>query len=246
MVQDIRKQQILGRLKNSPEIYVIFSKYTNMPYVVCDEETFNDEIFVFDSQTTAQEKADSLTENQEAVAVQKIENRSFLGFYSSLYLMGVNALVVILEEGGMEIELSELVKQPDYSKLKDGTVRVDNPSLHLTALYYMQQLRKHPGEKPTPELKAMEEEMLVNLQRGTFIVPVQEDKKVPFITYKDGKKYQPVFTDVMEFNKFNKEKKFRGAVVPYVNFKNIVLKEVDGVVMNPLGFHLILLKQQIQ
>ena len=41
------KQQVLNQLRNAKEIYVIMSLCTKMPYVVCDKETFDDEVLLY-------------------------------------------------------------------------------------------------------------------------------------------------------------------------------------------------------
>ena len=40
------KQEIMNRLKTSGELYVLLSMCTGEPYVVCDQETYDDEIIV--------------------------------------------------------------------------------------------------------------------------------------------------------------------------------------------------------
>ena len=41
------KQEIMYRLKNAGELYVLLSMCTGEPYVVCDQETYDDEIIVW-------------------------------------------------------------------------------------------------------------------------------------------------------------------------------------------------------
>ena len=41
------KQKLLGRLRTAGELYVILSVCTREPYVVCDQETFDDKVFLF-------------------------------------------------------------------------------------------------------------------------------------------------------------------------------------------------------
>ena len=58
--------------------------------------------------------------------------------------------------------------------------------------------------------------MLAQYQEGRFIVTVQEDKGIPILKQKDGKVYQPIFTDVQEVKKFqnlNKGETLKTAVV---------------------------------
>ena len=40
----VTKQETLAALRNPGELYVIMSAATKMPFVKCDEETFDDEI----------------------------------------------------------------------------------------------------------------------------------------------------------------------------------------------------------
>ena len=247
MEQTEKKLETLGRLRTNEEVFILFSKCTNMPYVYCDPETYNDQIYVYEQETDAREGAKRLVEGKiQPVQVVKLKKEQFLSFYSSLYLAGINAMVV--NDGTdreLEIQLEELVRRPDYTNLPKDKVKVENPQLHLTALYFMQMLRK--GEKPelTQELKELEEEMMVNLRKGTFVVPVQEDRKVPFAKMKNGDSYQPIFTDVAEFNKFNIKKEFRGAVVPFANLYKILIEQSKGFVINPLGFHLVVVREQV-
>lgn len=42
--QSPEKEQLLSSLRNAEEMYVFMSLCTKMPYVLCDEETFDDEV----------------------------------------------------------------------------------------------------------------------------------------------------------------------------------------------------------
>ena len=42
------KKRALGSLRNSEMIYMLVSACTKMPFVLCDPETYDDEIFLFD------------------------------------------------------------------------------------------------------------------------------------------------------------------------------------------------------
>ena len=48
----VTKQETLAALRNPGELYVIMSAATKMPFVKCDEETFDDEIFRWKMQKT--------------------------------------------------------------------------------------------------------------------------------------------------------------------------------------------------
>ena len=57
------------------------------------------------------------------------------------------------------IQLTEFVRRKDPEESKNGKVWVENPELHLTMLYYMQDLRRQPNQEITPELNDLQEEI---------------------------------------------------------------------------------------
>ena len=150
------------------------------------------------------------------------------------------------------IDSDTLLVGEDYSKLPEGKVKVENPELELTTIYYMQEIRRKPGIGQQPRFREMEEEMITHFREGTFIVPVQtadkengeKESKVPFMKMKNGDIYQPIFTDMPEFFKFCRDGKFRAAVIPYEKLNAVILKQAKGIIMNPFGVRLILNKGQ--
>ncbi len=244
---DAKKHFILQQLRNSEEMFVLYSKCTRMPYVHCDEESYNDQIYLYRKEEDAVNAIKELEKERIPVQALKFLNESFLNFYSGLYFMGINALVV--DKGTdeeIEVLLSELVTEPDYSQMPEGKVRVDNPQFQLTAMYLMQKLRREPGVQPDEEMKELEEELIVNVRRGTYIVPVQEDKQVPLMKLAEEDLFQPIFTDVHEFQKFNPKKEFKALVVPYENIAKIVVEQAKGIIINPLGVHVVMMKEQLK
>ena len=39
---------VIEKIKNFEQMFVLFSTFTHHPFVVCDEETFDDQVYVFD------------------------------------------------------------------------------------------------------------------------------------------------------------------------------------------------------
>ena len=154
--------------------------------------------------------------------------------------MGVNCLVV--GDGTSQrtaVQLDEFIHRPSVEKLPKGQVRVENPEFHLTAIYFVQELRKQQNSEQnaemTKELKELNDEMLVQFREGRFILATQEDKGIPILKQKDGQVYQPLFTDIQEFQKFNRENKFKALVIDSDKIVNVLSKESVGVVVNPFG-----------
>lgn len=237
--QSVSSKEILEQIQKAKEVYALVSGYTRMPYVVCDEETYDDEILLFWDEESAKEAGKKLQEDGNAIVIVKVENKQLLSFFSGLFAIGANSVAICK---GMEqeqhIQLDEIVKRPDGSQLPEGTVLIENPQMHLTALYLMQELRKQKEAQMTEELQELQEEMLVNFKEGRYIVAVEEGKGLPILKQKDGVSFQPIFTDILEFQKFNQERKFKTAVVEYEKIAGILAPEVKGVVVNPFGVNI--------
>ena len=139
-------KQALVNLRNLEEIYVIMSGVTKMPFVLCDEETFDDEVLVYYQEESAKEKAKTLAEDRYHVGIAKIEKNARLGFFTNLYTMGVNALAVnVGTEEEIRVQLEHLVVRKNKEELPDGKKLIENPELHLTAMYLMQEMHRNIG-----------------------------------------------------------------------------------------------------
>mgnify|MGYP000009507108 FL=1 len=230
------KQEIMYRLKNAGELYVLLSMCTGEPYVVCDQETYDDEIIVFFDSQAAVEEAKEQTEAGTPVRPMKLENKQFLIFYTSLYTLGVNALLV--KDGGRNslIQLQDFVKRNKQQGQETGEkVWVENPSLHLTMLYYMQELRRKPGQENLPQIKEWQDEISNDFGKGSFIVPVEKEGKGLAAVKVNEQLFQAIFTDILEFQRFNREGKLRPLVVTADKIPQIMTEEAKGVILNPMG-----------
>lgn len=236
--------------------YVVFAQGTKMPFITCDEDTFNDQIWVY----TAEEKAKAFCgkrrdEEKDVLMVVKMENKQLLGFYASLYLLGVNEIVFVEQAQVTQIPLDKLVLPPDYSKLPKEKQPLVNPQMQLTGLYFMQELLRQKPNNEKPKLSELEEEMAVNLVRSRFFLPieVQGEKplpdgsniRLPCVKNQEGKMFQPIFTDFNEFQKFNGAGKFKANVVEFINIQKVLGKEVEGIVVNPQGMNTVISKKMI-
>lgn len=94
------KKETLTMLRNAEKIYVIMSVYTKMPYVICDSETYDDEVLLFFREEDAKAEAVCLNESGNPVQIAVVEKDSLLSFYTSLYTIGVNCMIVNRETPG--------------------------------------------------------------------------------------------------------------------------------------------------
>lgn len=241
------KRLQLVKLRNTPAIYVLMSNCTKMPYVKCDDETFDDEVFIYFKEEDIKKEVERLKEEKIPVHSTKIVQRFLLPFYSSLFPMGVNSIVADHgTEGEYRIQIGELLNRKmdeKENKLVDAQGRqvIENQELVLTALYFMQKLRANPASAKDEDMKELQEEMLAHYAKGKYIIALGEDKSIPILKQKDGKVLQPVFTDIQEFAKFqsvNKQTKLRTAVVEAAKIAEVLPKEASGIVLNPFSFNL--------
>lgn len=234
-----QKQTVLNDLRQSGEIYVIMSNCTNLPFICCDEETYDDEIFLFRKVEDAQAFGQELQKAKNPIKIAKLTNNIFLGFYTMLYSIGVNCILV--DKGTdreFPVQLEDLVKlKKPESEAANGVVRIENPALHLTAAYFMQKFRAghQDQEGVQAELEELQEELQAHFRKGKYIVGIEEEKGVPILKNKTGEIYQPVFTDMTEFLKFGKGKKYKTAIVEFEGLTKMLSQEATGVVVNPLG-----------
>lgn len=150
--------------------------------------------------------------------------------------MGVNCLAVNAgTDMAIQIQLTDLVTRKKPEEIPEGKKIIENPALHLTALYFMQELRRMTSPEPTEEVKELQEELLAHYNKGTFIVAVQEDGKIPILKQKDGSIYQPVFTDLIECQKFCSGKNMKVMAIPAAKIAEILVPEAKGVALNPFG-----------
>lgn len=140
-------------------------------------------------------------------------------------------------EDEYKLQLADLVNRPGQN-LKEGQIWVENPGLHLTALYFMQEVRRQKFEKLPKELQELQEEILADYGKGTYLAPFNEENGVPLLKQQNGDSYQPIFTDMLEFNKFNRENFFKASVMTADKITGALAKGARGVVVNPMGVNL--------
>lgn len=240
-------RQAFQQMRDAEQVYFLMSGCTRAPYVYCCPETYDDAVFMFLKEEDAKAKATQLAQDKVPIGVAKMENRQLLIFFTSLFTMGVNALCLIQDGKETLIQLGEMVSRKTPEQLPDGKVWIENPQLHLTSLYYAQELRRPEDKRDTKQLAELQEEIMADFRKARFIVAVQkEGKGTPLIRMKDETTYLPAFTDILEFQKFNREDQFRPLVVEAEKIAKVLPEGAKGVVINPLGANLPLMIKKPQ
>ena len=241
-----RKEAFI-KLQTSKELYVLMSPCTKLPFVVCDEETADDQIFIYENTADIEREAKRFIEKKQPVQFMKIDNKGFLGFYSNLFTMGVNCIVLNgFTENEYRVQIAELVKRPG-SNQPEKSPWIENPALHLTAIYFMQEVRRQKLTEMPEECKEMMEEILRNFEKGKFIAVYKENEGAPLLKLQNGDVYQPIFTDLIEFQKFNKKQEFKAVGTTSAGLLKMLAKEAKGFTINPMGvnFQIPIIKEAV-
>ena len=169
-----------------------------------------------------------------------------------MYAIGVNTVIWADGEDRTEVDLTDIAKQADLSKLEPAKRPLFNSTLQLSGIYFMQELRRPVKKEERKNMRELEEELIANLRKAEFLIAInaeqEEDGKlhIPYLKNKEDKIMQPVFTDVMEFEKFGRGKNLRVAKVTIDKLPSLMIPQANAYVVNPMGFNLVLNKEQIE
>ena len=108
------------KIHSLEKIYVLFSASTRMPFVECDPEEFDDQIYIFANEELATAAAKAYAEKQMPTGVIPMEKSQYLAFFGSLHLIGVNMLVFEDEGGVTRMPLDEIARlDPKVAEKKE-------------------------------------------------------------------------------------------------------------------------------
>ena len=80
---------------------------------------------------------------------------------------------------------------------------------------------------------------MADFRKGSFLFALdKEGQGTPMIKMKNEDKFQPVFTDAVEFGRFNREGRFRAVVVEADKLNKVLDKNAKGVILNIMGVNL--------
>lgn len=244
------EQEFIKKLPTIDNYYVIFCDFTKMPYAECDEQTFDDKAFIFLKEGMAKKFIEEYKEDGMILSVKTVTRAEILGFLTSLPLLGIN-MASFRGNETHNIQLDNIVKR-QYKK--DAPKPVENPSLQLSMIYFMQAVRIAETEEENAIARQFEEEMMVNIARGHFLVPSREieetdeegNKKVAFLQVKNnnGDVFIPLFTDINEYFKFNSQDgTMKFLVLDFNKIYNTKVPQLAGFIINP-GTISVLLNEQ--
>lgn len=186
------KEAAVAELKAAKEAYVLFSPLTNMPYVECEEENYNDQIRLYAKKAEAEAAAEELSDDGIRVSVRELKTvevqipvkadkpdgekrkmylnqvRQHLG---TLPFIGINAVSYKPEgQKAQTIELVGLLPEDYEKKMKENSFY--QPNLQLTGLYLMQEARRKKEFVDRKHLQELDEEYSSNLVKARLFLAV--------------------------------------------------------------------------
>lgn len=179
-------------VKNLKEAYALFSPLTNMPYVECEEENFNDQVLLYEKKEDAEEALKEYEEKGIRVIVRELKTLEVFipvkadepnGAKKKMYLnqvrqhlgvlpfMGVNALGYKPSGGPLQtIMLTDILPEGFEKKVEGNSLY--QPNLQLTGLYLMQEARRKKEYVDMKNLQALDEEFSSNLIKSRIFIAV--------------------------------------------------------------------------
>ena len=248
---------LIKKILSRDHFYAAFCAVTGMPFAVCDPVTFEDQVWIFSDEGQYRNFAERYAGRKIALRCAQVKRNSYLGFLGTLYTLGIGEVVFTENDASAKIPLDQMVKRQDISKIPPAMRPFENPQLQLTGLYLMQEVGRQVPNEEKEDLAQLDEEFTVNLARSRFGIAVELNNgpgtpaeklqknafSVPVINLKNGDRYRPLFTDMVEFNKFRSNagnKPYQMLQVPFAALKAMLPKDVKGYILNPAGFHILL------
>ena len=241
------RREVLSSIPKAVNLYMIHSEFTRLPYIECDDKTFDDVAFFFDIKENADKKSQELLEKKQKNVVVELTQEGILRAFTHLVIAGVNAIKYNCQGEDYIIQLDEIIKLSDFSELPPEKRPIENRTLQLTMLYFAQEIRANIDNPNTPVIHDMEEEMMVNILKARFLVPVREvevegQTQMQMLMIKlgeNGGSMIPVFTDNIEFDKMPNDETVKKTIIDAKNLINFPLTpECDGFLINPMGVSL--------
>ena len=226
--------EIIRLLKTEEGMYTVEVRVTGNYYLGAE----NDEptAYIFTSEANAREFAIQVRNTGLTSRVRQIIPKARHAFFDDLYRSGFRAVCIDKNNESFTLSLFAIIAKP---KNENGMVL--NPGLLLAANQFYQAVAQRKA------VKGMQSVLTSELYDARYLVPCTDEWGTdhPMIGNNDGEKFYPVFTDIIEFSKFDRNHKFSAQELDIEALKKLA-KKCDGVVINPLGFNLALDRDKVE
>lgn len=249
----MNRAEFLNNIRNLEKVYIIQSGHTRCPFIECDKQSFDDKVFMFTDEKDAKNKLDELNDLKNNVFINELKQEVLPSAIASLVLYGINAIEFKTDEDTYLYQIDEIVRIPAREDKENQLF--ENPNLAITMAYFMQEIRKNDENADKEKLSELENEMLVNVMRAKYLLPVSkveersENNSPSLLIMKtpDDKSMLPIFTDHMEFGRFRVEAEIDLKVLDFQQMVNLAIPDnAIGYVINPSGIAVVITKTWLE
>ncbi len=232
-------RQILNAIINIDTLWSPISQHTKSGYIAIKDNMPT--AYIFTRQEYCEEFRERLS--NEMLLVRTVANPTKLRFnmFNDFLRSGIQKVVIDSGHVYQEINISDIIKENENHE-GPGRKPVKNPEVVVCANIFVQEMSRRNAP---PVLR---DNLVKAVTKGEFLVPANKDVKYDetgkietgsqisfqMIRNPQGQNFVPVYTDLIEFKKFDMEGKFAGIIVPFAGLKPL-LEKAEGIVINPQG-----------
>lgn len=251
---DGRIRLFFGLLKDkllaSESLFIAYDKWTDYPYIDAD-----DRIWLFSKEEYARNAADYFMQQHLILEMKKISQDGIHKLLGEFHILGLREILVDNGQYHAEVNRDELLPPPDWSGTPEINIPLTNPELQHALISFFQAMNAGANQGGSrPLLERLEEQMLGEIIRAKYLLPMQLKEEAPsepdeqgLKTLKEGTIIQfavvggegdttwlPVFTDWLEFEKAYDKEVWSSNIVTYDDI--LALSEpMAGAVINYRG-----------
>ena len=139
----VDKSDVLKKMREAEAIYVLMSDCTRMPFVVCDPETYDDQVLIFFSEEEAMKGGQEFLKEGNPLKIFNIENKYMLPFYSSLPR---HSRLTTVRRPGIQKKRSSFNSQ-NWSEDRSRNRERNRSRIRVSRLQLCTSCRKHVSRK---------------------------------------------------------------------------------------------------
>ena len=88
----ISKEEAIKELQNRETVFVAYSQATKLPYVKCDEETYNDQAWIFSTEEEIKEFGKKMIEDKILLMGMRFSKKDYPRLYGTFYAIQLRVI----------------------------------------------------------------------------------------------------------------------------------------------------------
>ncbi len=197
-------------------LYMVHSALTKQPFVESGKDGTENRVYLFTEKQDADNCVMVLELGENPTVVLPFLRSQYAGMAGSLYMMGIDTVILNYEGSTETIPLEKLARRRNPEEIPKEKRPISNPKLELSMMYLIQEIRKKGANPDRAKRATLERAMVLQMIPATFLLPVKQTetedgkRQIGLMALRDeksGNMHVPLFTDVPEFLRFLKGKK---------------------------------------